>query len=207
MRALQIAIVGIFLGAGVPGLLALLGFGVEPGLANVFARYAPERIPYAIERYQRESRRLFEVLERRLGEVEWLAGSYSIADIANWCWVRTHAWSGASIEGLPALQRWLDAIAARPVPKEEMYKTFMDRVLELEKRHPTTLPGVLARSLMPQLARAIHGATLAWLQTQFLRLSFPKRSRPAVAVAKERHWIFDRTVGIRRALGGSPQRR
>ncbi len=90
------------------------GVGPMMGQANVFARYAPERIPYAIERYQRESRRLFEVLERRLGEVEWLAGSYSIADIANWCWVRTHAWSGASIEGLPALQRWLDAIAARP---------------------------------------------------------------------------------------------
>ncbi|MBK6916731.1 MAG: glutathione S-transferase N-terminal domain-containing protein [Deltaproteobacteria bacterium] len=90
------------------------GVGPMMGQANVFARYAPERIPYAIERYQRESRRLFEVLERRLGEVEWLAESYSIADIANWCWVRTHAWSGASIEGLPALQRWLDAIAARP---------------------------------------------------------------------------------------------
>ncbi|MBC8067727.1 MAG: glutathione S-transferase N-terminal domain-containing protein, partial [Deltaproteobacteria bacterium] len=90
------------------------GVGPMMGQANVFHRYAPERIPYATERYQRESRRLFEVLERRLGEVEYLAGEYSIADIANWCWVSTHDWSGVSVDGLPALQRWLAAIAARP---------------------------------------------------------------------------------------------
>lgn len=91
------------------------GIGPMMGQANVFFRYAPEKIPFAIDRYQRESRRLFEVIERRLSESEWLAGDeYSIADIANWSWVRTHEWSGVSIEGLPALERWLAAIAARP---------------------------------------------------------------------------------------------
>lgn len=90
------------------------GVGPMMGQANVFHRYAPERIPYATERYQRESRRLFEVLERRLGEVEWLAGEYSIADIANFCWVTTHDWSGVSVDGLPHLQRWLTAIGERP---------------------------------------------------------------------------------------------
>jgi GSH-dependent disulfide-bond oxidoreductase len=90
------------------------GIGPMMGQANVFTRYASEKIPYAIERYLRECRRLFEVLERRLGEVEYLAGEYSIADIANWCWVKTYAWSSLDITGLPALQRWLDAIAARP---------------------------------------------------------------------------------------------
>ena len=84
------------------------------GQANVFYRYAPEKIPYAIDRYHKESRRLLEVLDRRLGEAEYLAGTYSIADIANFTWARTYEWSGVSIEGLSALQRWLDDIAARP---------------------------------------------------------------------------------------------
>ena len=90
------------------------GVGPMMGQANVFTRYAPEKIPFAIERYQRESRRLFTVLETRLGQVEYLAGEYSIADIANWCWVKTYAWSGLDIDGLPNLQRWLDAIGNRP---------------------------------------------------------------------------------------------
>ena len=90
------------------------GIGPMMGQANVFFRYFPEKIQPAIDRYQNESRRLFEVLDRRLSESEWLAGEYSIADIANWCWVRTHKWSGVGIEGLPQLQRWLAAMKARP---------------------------------------------------------------------------------------------
>ncbi|MFM2067203.1 MAG: hypothetical protein RLZZ584_2112 [Pseudomonadota bacterium] len=90
------------------------GVGPMMGQANVFHRYFPEKIQPAIDRYQNESRRLFEVLDRRLGEAEWLAGDYSIADIAHWCWVRTHRWSGVNIEGLPRLQRWMDAMKARP---------------------------------------------------------------------------------------------
>ena len=90
------------------------GVGPMMGQANVFFRYFPEKIQPAIDRYQNESRRLLTVLDARLGEAEYLAGDYSIADIANWCWARTHSWSGVSIEGLDHLQRWLDAIAARP---------------------------------------------------------------------------------------------
>ncbi|MEM6291783.1 MAG: glutathione S-transferase N-terminal domain-containing protein [Myxococcota bacterium] len=90
------------------------GVGPMMGQANVFSRYAPTKIPYAIERYQRESRRLFEVLDRRLGEAEYLAGIYSIADIANFCWVTTYKWSGVTLDGLPHLTRWHDAIKARP---------------------------------------------------------------------------------------------
>jgi len=88
--------------------------GPMMGQAAVFLRYAPEKIPYAIERYQRETRRLFEVLNRRLHESEYLAGAYSIADIACWSWVHTHAFVEVSVEGLPDLQRWLGQIAARP---------------------------------------------------------------------------------------------
>lgn len=90
------------------------GVGPMQGQANVFFRYAPEPIPYAVERYQKETRRLYEVLEHRLAEVEYLAGDYSIADIATFPWVRSHAWAGVGIEGLPNLTRWLAAIEARP---------------------------------------------------------------------------------------------
>ncbi|MBK7535616.1 MAG: glutathione S-transferase N-terminal domain-containing protein [Myxococcales bacterium] len=90
------------------------GVGPMMGQANVFFRYFPEKIPAAIERYQNESRRLFEVLETRLGTVEYLAGDYSIADIATWPWVRIHDWAGVSVEGLPNLARWMAALEARP---------------------------------------------------------------------------------------------
>ena len=93
------------------------GIGPMMGQANVFYRYAPERIPYAIERYQREVRRLFEVLDTRLGEHEFLAGDYSLADIANWSWVRGYKWSGVTLDGLAHLQRWLDAVGQRPAVK------------------------------------------------------------------------------------------
>jgi glutathione S-transferase/GST-like protein len=80
----------------------------------VFHRYFPEKIPAAIDRYQGESKRLFRVLDGRLRDHEFLAGDYSIADIANWAWVRTHSWSGVDLDGLPHLQRWLAQVGARP---------------------------------------------------------------------------------------------
>lgn len=90
------------------------GVGPMMGQANVFFRYAPEKIPYAIERYQREVRRLLEVLDGRLADNEYLAGDYSLADIANFSWVRGHKWAGVEIDGLPHLARWLKLIDARP---------------------------------------------------------------------------------------------
>ena len=93
------------------------GIGPMMGQANVFYRYAPERIPYAIERYQREVRRLFEVLDTQLKDNEFLAGDYSLADIANWSWVRGYKWSGVTLDGLDHLARWLDAIGKRPAVK------------------------------------------------------------------------------------------
>ncbi len=93
------------------------GIGPMQGQANVFYRYAPEKIEYAINRYQHETRRLYEVLEGRLQTHEFLAGEYSIADIANWSWVSLYDWAGVSIEGLPGLQRWLNDIGERPAVK------------------------------------------------------------------------------------------
>src|SRR5882762_9457137 len=90
------------------------GIGPMMGQANVFFRYFPEKIQPAIDRYHKECRRLFEVLDARLANHEYLAGNYSIADIANWCWVRTHRWSGVEIDDLVHLSRWRDQIALRP---------------------------------------------------------------------------------------------
>lgn len=95
-------------------MFQMAGVGPMMGQANVFFRYFPEKIPAAIERYQREGRRLLEVLDTRLADNEYLAGDYSIADIANWCWAHTYEWSGISIDGLDHLKRWIDQVGARP---------------------------------------------------------------------------------------------
>ena len=90
------------------------GVGPMMGQANVFFRYMPEKIPLAIDRSQGEVKRLFRVLDSRLAVHEYLAGDYSIADIAHWAWVRTWKWSGVPIDDLPHLSRWVDQIRARP---------------------------------------------------------------------------------------------
>jgi GSH-dependent disulfide-bond oxidoreductase len=100
-------------------MFQMAGVGPMMGQANVFFRYAPEKIPYAIERYQREVRRLFDVLERQLSTHEYVAGDdYSIADISLWSWIHGHEWSGVSLEGLPRLERWTKIIGERPAVKK-----------------------------------------------------------------------------------------
>jgi glutathione S-transferase len=90
------------------------GIGPMMGQANVFYRYFPEKIQPAIDRYQNECRRLFEVLDGQLTGRDYLCDDYSIADIANWCWVHTYFWSGIDIDGLDNLKAWMDRMQARP---------------------------------------------------------------------------------------------
>jgi glutathione S-transferase/GST-like protein len=108
------------------------GIGPMMGQANVFYRYLPEKIQPAIDRYQGEVRRLFGVLDERLAGHEYLAGDYSIADIANWAWVRTHKWSGVGLDGLPHLQRWVECLADRPACR---------RGIDVPPRPPRTRDG------------------------------------------------------------------
>jgi GST-like protein len=96
------------------------GVGPMMGQSNVFFRYTEEKIPYAIDRYQREVRRLCEVLDGQLSDNQYLAGDYSIADIATYSWVQSHDWSGVSIEGLDHLQRWIAEIDKRPAAQKGM---------------------------------------------------------------------------------------
>jgi GSH-dependent disulfide-bond oxidoreductase len=95
-------------------MFQMAGIGPMQGQANVFYRYAPEKIDYAIKRYQRETKRLYAVLDTRLRDHEFLADKYSIADIAAWPWVYIHDWAGVGIEDLPNLIRWLETIGKRP---------------------------------------------------------------------------------------------
>jgi GST-like protein len=95
-------------------MFQMAGIGPMMGQANVFYRYFPEKLPSAIQRYHNECRRLFEVLDGQLQGREFLCDEYSIADIANWCWVRIYEWTGVNIEGLTNLQDWIARMEARP---------------------------------------------------------------------------------------------
>ena len=90
------------------------GIGPLLGQTHHFRIYAPEQIPYAVERYTNEAGRLYSVMDRRLAESEYLAGDYSIADIACFPWLRRPERQGQCHEDFPNLKRWFDAIAARP---------------------------------------------------------------------------------------------
>jgi GST-like protein len=95
-------------------MFQMSALGPMLGQAHHFRRFAPEPVPYAVERYEKEAARLYGVLDRRLGEVEYLAGAYSIADIASFPWIYRHEWQGIAIEDYPNVARWFKAIKARP---------------------------------------------------------------------------------------------
>jgi GST-like protein len=124
------------------------GIGPMMGQANVFYRYFPEKIQPAIDRYQGESRRLFGVLDGRLKDHEFLAGAYSIADIANWAWVRTHKWSGVSVDELPNLKRWLAAIGDRPAVQKGILMPASERDLEKANAQEAEKFAEKARSML-----------------------------------------------------------
>ncbi|MEX1108229.1 MAG: glutathione S-transferase N-terminal domain-containing protein [Dongiaceae bacterium] len=93
------------------------GIGPMLGQAHHFHVYAPEKIPYAIERYSNEANRLYGVLDRRLADREFVANEYSIADIAIWPWLRSWERQGVNLPDFKNVQRWFDQIAARPAVK------------------------------------------------------------------------------------------
>ncbi len=97
------------------------GLGPMFGQAHHFRRFAPQPLPYAIERYSTEAARLYRVLDKRLAADEFLAGpDYSIADIASYPWVMRHEWQGVSLESYPNVRRWSEAIGERPAVQRGM---------------------------------------------------------------------------------------
>jgi glutathione S-transferase len=122
-------------------MFQMANVGPMMGQTNVFYRYAPEKIPYAIDRYQRESMRLLGILDRRLADNEFLAGDYSIADIATFVWARGYAWSGLTIDELDNLQRWIDQVDARPavqrglkIPPFDLPRENVDEAVESARK-------------------------------------------------------------------------
>ena len=99
-------------------MFQMAGVGPMFGQRGHFMRAAPEKIPYAIERYTNESRRLLNVIDKRLSESEYLAGAYSIADIATYPWVVGTRREPEQLESRPNFKRWLDAIGERPAVKK-----------------------------------------------------------------------------------------
>ncbi len=103
------------------------GIGPMLGQAHHFRTYAKEKIPYAIERYTNEATRLYRVVDRRLGESEWVGGpDYTIADMAIWPWMRSYERQGQNLEDYPNLARWWQAMADRPA---------VQRALEVLSEH------------------------------------------------------------------------
>ena len=96
------------------------GVGPMFGQTHHFLRFAPEPLPYAIKRYCTETARLYGVLDKRLGEVDFLAGEYSIADMATFPWVARHEWQKIDLTEYPNVQRWYATIAARPAVQRGM---------------------------------------------------------------------------------------
>jgi GST-like protein len=97
--------------------------GVGPffGQAHHFLRFAKEKVPYAIERYTKETRRLYAVLNARLGEAPYLAaGQYTIADVATYPWVARHEWQQVDLAEFPSVKRWFDELGARPAVQKGM---------------------------------------------------------------------------------------
>jgi GSH-dependent disulfide-bond oxidoreductase len=96
------------------------GVGPMFGQVHHFLRAAPEPVPYAIERYSKETRRLYGVLDKRLAGRDWLTSEYSVADIATYPWVARHEWHKVDLADFPNVKRWFDVISARPAVQQGM---------------------------------------------------------------------------------------
>ena len=121
-------------------MFQMASIGPMLGQVHHFRAYAPEKIPYAIDRYTNEAKRLYGVLDRRLGEAEYLAGEYGIADIATFPWLRYWEKQGVVLSDYPNVQRWFQAIEARPAVQRGLQvladrankqQTFTDRQREI----------------------------------------------------------------------------
>lgn len=113
----------------------MAGLGPMAGQNHHFSQYAPEKLPYAVDRYVNETGRLYAVLNKRLSDREFVAGSYSIADIAAYPWIIPYEIQGQKLDNFPHLKRWFEAIKARPatIRAYEKADAFKDQALDIEK--------------------------------------------------------------------------
>jgi GST-like protein len=109
-------------------MFQMASVGPMLGQAHHFRRYAPEKLQYAIDRYTNEAKRIYGVIDKQLGDHEYLAGEYSIADIATMPWLMAHRWQGQELTDYPNLKRWYDKVNERPAVKRGL--AVMSEVLE-----------------------------------------------------------------------------
>ena len=117
------------------------GFGPMLGQTHHFRIYAPEKIEYAINRYTNEAKRLYGVLDKRLSQAPYVAGEYSIADMAIFPWSRSYANQGVDLADYPNVQRWFDAINARPAVQEALQVLADRRKPQMNDKDKETLFG------------------------------------------------------------------
>ena len=101
-------------------MLQMGSVGPMFGQLNHFKKFAPEKIPYAVERYEKETLRLYSVLDRQLAEGEYICGNYSIADIATYPWVAIYKWQELTLDAHPNLKRWVETMQQRPAVQRGM---------------------------------------------------------------------------------------
>jgi GST-like protein len=130
------------------------GLGPMAGQNHHFSNYAPEKIPYAIDRYVKETNRLYGVLDQRLADHEFVAGEYSIADMASYPWIVPYERQGQNINDFPHLKRWFEAIRERPATKRAY-----DRAKEINPNPPATMTEEAKKILFGQTAAVVAKAS------------------------------------------------
>ena len=127
------------------------GLGPMAGQNHHFAQYAPEKLPYAIDRYVKETNRLYGVMNKRLADRDFLAGAYSIADMACYPWIVPYERQGQDLAQFPHLKRWFEAIRARPATIRAY-----DKAKEINPSPPATMDEAARKVLFGQTAAVVR---------------------------------------------------
>lgn len=125
------------------------GLGPMAGQNHHFSRYAPEKVPYAIDRYVKETNRLYGVLNKRLADRDFVAGAYSIADMASYPWIVPHQAQSQNLDDFPHLKRWFNAIAERPATQRAY-------AIADQFKAPTTMTDEAKKVLFGQSAAVVQ---------------------------------------------------
>jgi GSH-dependent disulfide-bond oxidoreductase len=131
----------------------MAGLGPMAGQNHHFSNYAPEKLPYAIDRYVKETNRLYGVLNKQLAGRDFICGEYTIADMASYPWIVPYERQGQKLSDFPNLQRWFEAIRERPATKRAY-----DRAKEINPNPPPTMTEEAKKILFGQTAAVVGGA-------------------------------------------------
>jgi GST-like protein len=132
----------------------MAGLGPMAGQNGHFTQYAPEKIPYAVDRYVKETNRLYGVLNKQLAGKPFITGEYSIADMASYPWIVPHERHGQNLADFPHLQRWFEAIKARPATQRAY-----DRAKEVNPNPPATMSDEAKKIMFGQTAAVVAKAS------------------------------------------------